>query len=733
MTHMLEISNLREEVEFYRLGGYAFDSVQTPRSNVDNPCCSEIRDGPSVGLDRGGLQHRHSVEEHANLVFAASASSGSAKLDVACTPRPLGSPRSVDLSATTPGGRLMQGTLPTIAQDSPAGDDGIPHIGFCRVAFEQSKQGKENMDENVAMHSQGVGRTTDKIRLSKSSSLRAWKVLDAWLPLHESEVSDASCSDVARTKFARDRRIAMSFRVSGCTKRRLPMTRSVSNVSLYSESFLLQPESKTRLCLDFISAALLALDAILFPLELFDDSAMLWKMILAWLSTVWWSLDILMNFMTGVYIDGALEMRCRKIAVHYARTWLMFDCVIVFVEWLTLTLSSGGILAHSFTAGRFVRILRFLRLVRLIKFKRLKRKAEGTLNSALWKLTLQIGFNVLCVVMVNHMIAGFWFALGRSSDEGWVSSHFSSSLWHDYFVSLHWAITQFHGSMDVQPKTVQERIFAVIVLLFALLGFSLFLSTTTASIEQMNHLQRDRARKWNELCKFLKQRRIGIKLVARIKRSIEHYGATAQQEHKVELLQLLPEYLLIRLHEELRCPCVLEHFLFRSLYEMSLRLMQKVCHEAMSEMAVRPHEILFDTGEPCQRMLFVNSGRLEYVKASKEFHQQGARSVQSIRASRRSVNSHMSTDSADSVDTPSDLRTELGRKAWLSEASLWTTWMVCGRCVSISNGLVIALHAVEFARVIQVFDDDRNEMCAYAERFVRSMNEGDPCDLFRLD
>lgn len=48
---------------------------------------------------------------------------------------------------------------------------------------------------------------------------------------------------------------------------------------------------------------------------------------------IFWNLDLFISFITGYYDEGALVFSRAKIALHYAKTWLLFDVALVSMDW----------------------------------------------------------------------------------------------------------------------------------------------------------------------------------------------------------------------------------------------------------------------------------------------------------------------------------------------------------------------------------------------------------------
>merc|ERR1712032_493317 len=102
-------------------------------------------------------------------------------------------------------------------------------------------------------------------------------------------------------------------------------------------------------------------------------------LILTWLTTVFWTVDIFMNFSTAIYSHGELEFRIAAIAKNYFRTWFIPDSTIVLTDIVSMSLlasarSSGSADSDSqknlkmLRFAKLGRLLRILGVFRLLKF-----------------------------------------------------------------------------------------------------------------------------------------------------------------------------------------------------------------------------------------------------------------------------------------------------------------------------------------------------------------------------
>merc|ERR1719162_2306181 len=97
------------------------------------------------------------------------------------------------------------------------------------------------------------------------------------------------------------------------------------------------------------------------------------------------------------------------------------------------------------------------------------------------------------------------------NSKNWVSHHgFDGETWNYlYILSFHWAITQFTpSSMHVQPMNMLERTFAIMVVIFGLVGFSYLVGSITGSLAELRRLKEESVKQFWSLRRFLKRSQV---------------------------------------------------------------------------------------------------------------------------------------------------------------------------------------------------------------------------------
>eukprot|EP00931_Biecheleriopsis_adriatica_P030515 TRINITY_DN17998_c0_g1_i1.p1 TRINITY_DN17998_c0_g1~~TRINITY_DN17998_c0_g1_i1.p1 ORF type:complete len:764 (-),score=139.82 TRINITY_DN17998_c0_g1_i1:116-2407(-) len=480
------------------------------------------------------------------------------------------------------------------------------------------------------------------------------------------------------------------------------------------EKFILDPSAKQRLFWDMFGICLILYDMIMLPFAVFGPNMPMTALIFSWLARVFWTCDIPASFLLGFYHGGVLILSPWRIAKRYITTWFLFDILLVSIEWAQLadpeeegTDDTGGLeslgLARMGKTFRILRILRILRLLRLMKLPKLFMLIEERIQSESVSVVISITKLTVSILVVNHFIACLWYLLGvvHVGDDSWTVFFDArgTSVGNRYAMSLHWSLTQFTPStMEVFPQNESERAFAVVVVVFAMIVFSSFISSITTAMNQLRNLNSENAKSLLIFQRYLRHHKISTPLVVRMRRHLERKLLRVKgsvEEKDVELINQLSLPLLMDLHLEIFRPALSEHPFFPLYEEENSMSMRKLCHCGISEFSVSAGDTIFACGEVASKMIFVKSGILKYFRGEDD------------------SDSHF-----------------LKRNDWAAEACLWTKWRHLGNASSAVSSTLTSVDASKFLEIVACagFLGRFNPAC-YARLFVEHLNSMDDDDL----
>merc|ERR1719215_865150 len=137
---------------------------------------------------------------------------------------------------------------------------------------------------------------------------------------------------------------------------------------------------------------------------------------------------------------------------------------------------------------------------------------------------------IVVLLIINHFSACMWFYFGthvplQEGELTWLDASGFDGVWGfaQYLVAFHWSLTQFTpASMSVQPANEVERAYAIVVVVFALVGFSYLVGSITGSLARLRALGEEGAKEFWKLRRFLKRNSVSTELSLRIQRYLEY-------------------------------------------------------------------------------------------------------------------------------------------------------------------------------------------------------------------
>lgn len=554
---------------------------------------------------------------------------------------------------------------------------------------------------------------------------------------------------------------------------------------------ILHPSSGPRLVWDVLTMLLVSYDVVVLPLAFLEMETPPAVNAMSWLLRVFWSIDLVCSFFTGYHDrDGKLQMSAGKVVKHYLRTWFAMDLGLVLIDWLTVLLKTQAKAASIARLGKTVRAARMLRMARALRLTRViaevSPSVEYYLRSEMSVVVLGVSRVMLLMALITHFLACSWYGLGTSGGPEaatWLKSgdYDDLDVGSGYAIALHWSLTQFIGSMEVNPVSTGERMFNVCVLMFAFLALCVLPAKITSLMTQFQITAAERSQALSQLSQFLYDQRISRYLTLRLVRAANSAMLVQSRktpEDKIVLIGLISENLKIELHYEMYCRpesgvggLQVGHPFFRRLQDKHVRIMQKICHCAISPMDLTDEDVLFSAAETPERpaMYVLLDGQLKYSHQPIWDEDRGSSLGMSpenslkVPSARPSVNSDTSSlvdvDATDhqsplestvrSVTSPTS-RTSPGIKLIhrfsfnsiseqsaenlefetvmspnvMCEGALWTHWVHHGTMLSTSCASLLVVDTTDLMKVKDKMPPSiLRACCKYAEAFVTALNK----------
>lgn len=483
--------------------------------------------------------------------------------------------------------------------------------------------------------------------------------------------------------------------------------------SRLQKAIVAHPSSPRRLCWLCLGVVLICFDIIGVPLTAFEVPTGALEQLILLIGLAYWQITFFLSFAVGFHVEGSLELRLRMTAWHYATAWMCVDLFLLALDWACLWISLRAVedtaedseTARLLQSVRTLRYLRTLRLIRVMKIPALMsdfaivRDLLSVGRSEYASLVVGILKHLSGILLINHIIACLWFTIGKDNN-GWVQQYLmENDQWTmQYLTSLHWSLTQFTpASMDVQPQTLQERAFAVVVLLFAMITFSSFVSSITNLMTHLRMLKSEEVKQFGKLERFFRDNGVSFHLNVKVRRYLEHHLSESKknpQEKDIEMLARLSEPLRRELRYELYSPLLSKHPFFSNFAELNLPAVQRLCHSGIRTIHLSKDDLLFSSGETPKAMHFVVRGNLHYILGG------GGEVI-------------------DGVTVP------IKAGQWVCEMVLWTPWEYQGDMIAETEAVLMALEVAVFHEVVQSSKAGQAEASAYAVQAVEHLNRMD--------
>jgi len=375
--------------------------------------------------------------------------------------------------------RSRKGTKESYCEDKPAFRK---QVSFLRRQMSTNSFSLADMEAPVAGERKAElsKNSEDYMVVTKTLGLGSQKLSQAYLPRDtwiEDEGGDEEMfrdylEDIAE-KYAQKPDLQSRPQLPASASECEEQQRSTCGCARVRRRLMMHPQSRRRLIWDSVSVFMISVDMIMLPMIYgMDISEVLEVLIVEWICTIFWSVDMIITFMTGYTVGPNVIMSPWKVAKHYITTWFFVDFAIVGSEWASrITEFVAGF--NAFRAARAVRVLRVVRVVRLIRLARFVKTLQK-FTEMTGSLRLLILFNVLkltsFLLLAVHIFSCGWHAVGLYTEGGWIDKegYAGQSVIVRYVAAARWTLSQLNGRTDRQDRTFTEMVYVAFTVHFCI-------------------------------------------------------------------------------------------------------------------------------------------------------------------------------------------------------------------------------------------------------------------------
>jgi hypothetical protein len=332
--------------------------------------------------------------------------------------------------------------------------------------------------------------------------------------------------------------------------------------------------------------------AVEIPLRLSEGIALegAWLAFDSFLTAVF-ALDVIVNFLAPVMVDGQLVTDRKTIARRYLKGWFVLD-VIATVPWdLIFGSAFGGL-----------RLLRLLRLAHIATF--MKRVANANVINA---SVLRMAFLAFWITIFAHWVACGWIVMGAGNiGPEWRGDH---ALF--YIRSLYWAVTTIAtiGYGDITPATPVQTIYTIFVEILGAGIYGYVIAIFASLIAKLDVARNNFTEHLEKINTFMRLRKIPPGLQDRIRGYHEYLWNSRRGYDEAHVLADLPESLKLQVSLFLNRHILEKVPIFQG---ASDDLLQQIVLNLKPEVFT-PGDYIFREGEIGTGMYFISRGSVEVV------------------------------------------------------------------------------------------------------------------------
>ncbi|MBF0177187.1 MAG: ion transporter [Magnetococcales bacterium] len=371
-------------------------------------------------------------------------------------------------------------------------------------------------------------------------------------------------------------------------------------------SFLI-PKGRFRIYWDYIILAAVGWYGVSVPIAIalrLDTPQ--WSFILDVVLTVFFVVDIYVNFHTPFLKDGEQIRDLRAIRKRYLRRRFLID-LISTIPWELL---ATALFLHGSDAETLA-ILRIMRLTRMLRLALVPSVVADLRSHTEHALVETIRLGASQRVKVIMML--FWVVIGMNLLTcGWIMIHETANTdpLSIYIQAFYWLVVTVAtvGYGDITPSTDASRVYAIVVMLVGIGMYGFIIGNISTTIANANSFENRRREKFAALAQFMRTFNIPLHLQGDIFSFYNHF-LTERAALTSEILQELPPELQREINKYVNM-VMLQHVpFFRNVGEACLADLV----ECLTTRICTPRELVLQAGERGEEMYFLSHGVVEVL------------------------------------------------------------------------------------------------------------------------
>lgn len=403
----------------------------------------------------------------------------------------------------------------------------------------------------------------------------------------------------------------------------------LGHTSLYYSAQVFTPDGRFLPTWGVIMITAIMYQALVLPYSMaFSVEDTTSTLVLDFLCTLVYMLDIAFSCNTGYYTNGRLVSSRRAIIGKYIRTWLVWDLISTFpYNWLFESPFDVGS-QHTLQASAIVRVVkigRLLRSLRLMRIAKVKshffRLQQKLVHSNLAFLLTSVSLLGIMGIIAHWVACGFYY-ISQVDDlpNNWVqTATLQDSQAEDIYVAaIYWAITTLTttGYGDIRPISLYEKVYAVLTMVFSAAFFSVIIGKIGMAIAMVDRDAQHHKTCTQSMNRYLRKAQVPPQTIYRALRYMDYVWETRKTCNTFDknLLNSFSEPLKKEISEHIYGPVMAEVGTFGR-FEGAFR---SQLAKYMETEIFAPDDVIFQSGDSQNVLYFIEKGKVEL------FHQETA-------------------------------------------------------------------------------------------------------------
>ncbi len=329
-----------------------------------------------------------------------------------------------------------------------------------------------------------------------------------------------------------------------------------------------------------------------------------------WFITICFFTDVMLNFVTSIYLNGKLVSDRKIVAKNYLRGWFLID----FLASLPLDMLLSGSFGMLTDAARMFRLLRLFRLARLAQFMQ-KLARSNMINISV----LRMVFLAFWVLMIMHWTACGWLLMGGGNIAGLELSMGNIpeakieliDPYRLYIRCLYWAVTTIAtiGYGDITPQTNGQTLYAMAIELIGAGMYGYVIGVVASLLANIDVARAQYMEKMEKINTFMKYRQIPSNLQDSIRNYYSYLWESRRGYDESQVISDLPSSLKLNVSLYLNREIIEKVPLFRGASDDFIRQIVINLRPAV----YTPGDYIFRKGEVGSTMFFISRGAVEVV------------------------------------------------------------------------------------------------------------------------